>query len=374
LMVDPPALQSLDDKQLPARELILVVDTSGSMHGTSIEQARAALRLALQQLRPRDSFNLIRFNDRFARLFAQSVPADSQHLAEARRYVDSLQAEGGTEMQPAMHAALSAPARAGALRQVVFLTDGDIGNEQALFDTIRSDLGDARLFPVGIGSAPNGYFMTRAAAAGRGSYTFIGDIGEVRERMQSLFERLSAPVLTDIQVTWKGADALEQTPARVPDLYAGEPLWLSVRSKTSLQSVTIEGTFDGRPWRREIALDGGARARGVHVLWARRRIAEIMATRGLGQDAQQVREQVLEVALQHHLVSQYTSLVAVDKTPARPADKSVARKPIPTHLPAGWSQAHVTGMPQTATPAMLHSLLGLAILLFTGLLARRRTA
>jgi Ca-activated chloride channel family protein len=111
----------------------------------------------------------------------------------------------------------------------------------------------------------------------------------------------------------------------------------------------------------------------VHVLWARRRIAELMAKRGLGEDREQVRGQVLSVALQHHLVSRYTSLVAVDKTPLRNADQPLARKPVPTHLPAGWSQAHVTGMPQTATPALLHTLLGLCILFATGLFAWRKT-
>lgn len=372
LMVNPPAAQQIDQAQLPARELILVVDTSGSMHGDSIEQARAALLLALQRLRPSDYLNIIQFNDQMAQLFDGAVPADAANLALARRYVQNLVANGGTEMQPAMQHALASPGRPGLLRQVVFLTDGAIGNEQALFDTIQARLGDSRLFPVGIGSAPNSYFMTRAAAFGRGSFTFIGRLDEVAQRMQGLFERLSQPVLTDIRVHWQGGSEVQQTPQRVPDLYAGEPLLLSVRSKGALDAVVLEGQLGDRPWRREIQLRGGANAQGVHVLWARRGIEQAMARLGLGDGEQAVRSEVLGLALAHHLVSKYTSLVAVDKTPARPADSALLHKQVPTHLPAGWSQAHVVGMPQTATPAMLHSLLGLLLLLASGLVWRRR--
>lgn len=364
LMVVPPDAADLDAAMLPARELILVVDTSGSMYGDSIVQARAALQLALQQLRPQDRFNIIAFNDQTHQLFEAPVNADPDALQRARDYVDGLSADGGTEMLPAMRAALGQPARDPLLRQVVFLTDGDIGNEQQLFDEITAGLGDARLFPVGIGSAPNSYFMTRAAAFGRGSYTFIGDLAEVGERMGALFRRLSYPVLTQLQVQWKGAQHLRQAPARLPDLYAGEPLSISTQSATPIASALITGMLGNRPWQRKLTLQGGAKAAGVRVIWARRMIADAMARRALSDDVDSIKQEIVSLAMTHHLVSAYTSLVAVEQTPARPLDEALHSKPLPTRLPKGWGKPQALAMmPQTATPAPLYLLLGVTLLL-----------
>lgn len=372
LMLTPPSTGVLSEASPLPRELILVVDTSGSMHGASIAQARAALKVALGRLSPGDRFNIIRFSDSLESLFERAMTASKDNLRKALGYVDRLQADGGTEMEPAMRLALSGDP-GSALRQVVFLTDGDIGNEQALFDTIRMSLGDSRLFPVAIGSAPNSWFLKKSAAFGRGSATFIGDLEEVEEKMVDLFKRLSAPVLTDVRVDWEGAEQPQQVPGRVPDLYAGEPLLLTVRSDRPLRGVRVEGRLGDREWHREITLDGGARGGGVAVLWARRMIAEAMALRNLDGDPDRIRETVLALALEHHLVSPHTSLVAVDKTPARPSDEALHSKPLPTHLPHGWSQAQVFGgMPQTASPARLYLLAGLLLLSLSGLAWRRR--
>jgi Ca-activated chloride channel family protein len=284
-------------------------------------------------------------------------------------------------MAPAMQHALSQGGATGRLRQVVFLTDGDIGNEQALFDIITQNLADSRLFPVGIGSAPNSYFMTRAARFGRGSYTFIGDLSEVRERMSGLFGRLAAPVLTDVRLSWRDQEQQpaqacdDQSSQHTADLYAGEPLLLLRCFEQAPASVSIEGELGQRPWRRDVQLRGGASAPGIHVAWARAEIAEWMAQKTLGEAPEQVRENIVRLGLEHHLVSDYTSLVAVDKTPVRPLEDALHSKPVPTHLPKGWSSARVFGnLPQTATPARLQLLLGMLLMLSALLLYRRGRA
>jgi len=379
LMVMPPPVEQLDVSQLPPRELTLVVDTSGSMHGDSIEQAKNALQFALGQLRPQDSFNLIEFNDRFRALHPRAVRADREHLQRALRHVRRLTADGGTEMEPAMRYVLSQQRHSRMLRQIVFLTDGDIGNEQALFATIQKHLGDARLFPVGIGSAPNSYFMTRASSFGRGSYTFIGDLQEVEAKMQGLFERLAAPVLTNIRVSWQRGDGQAvtecggQAPHEPTDLYAGEPLSLMLCTEDTPRSVQIEGRLGPRAWRKELRLDGGASSAGVHVLWARQQIADWMARRTLDGDPDRARSAIVDLALEHHLVSAFTSLVAVDRTPVRPVEDALHTKPVPTHLPNGWSRAHVfVSLPQTATLSSTYLLSGaILVLLALAGLARR---
>lgn len=376
LMLTPPAAEMLQGANLPPRELILVVDTSGSMHGESMQQAKAALHLALQQLREGDRFNVIQFNSSMHALFDGAVRVNEYNRRRAANYVDALQADGGTEMLSAMHYALGHKADTPALRQVVFMTDGAIGNEEALFAAIERKLGESRLFPVAIGSAPNNWFMQEAADRGRGSYTAIGDLSEVQQRIETLFRQLSAPVLTDIQATWESADGeqlVEQAPQRIPDLYAGDPLLISVKADKPFSRVVLRGRLGGAPWEHRINLKGAGNSAGVHVLWARRMIAMWMSRSSRGDDPQQAKAAIVALALEHHLVSRHTSLVAIDKTPVRPLEEVLHSKAVATHLPAGWKQQAVFGrLPSTATPAPLLLLTGL-VLLLGGAWWRRRS-
>ena len=190
------------------REVIYVIDTSGSMSGPSIVQAKQALNLALDRLKPGDRFNIIQFNSYTEKLFQFPQPLTHHFLRQAHRYVDSLEAQGGTEMIPALSAALLKHGNNDRndknydIRQVIFLTDGGIGNEDALFNIIQLQLGDSRLFTIGIGSAPNSHFMDRAAKFGRGTHTYIGNVSEIQSKMETLFSKLESPVLTNIHIQW----------------------------------------------------------------------------------------------------------------------------------------------------------------------------
>lgn len=351
------------------REVVYVIDTSGSMHGESIDQARSALQLALQKLKPQDRFNVIQFNSVTDALFNNSVAATPANIRIAQDYVAGLQAEGGTEMLAALQLALQGEATAGMLRQVIFLTDGSVGNEEQLFTSIQQRLGNSRLFTVGIGSAPNSFFMTRAAEFGRGSFTYIGKVDEVREKMAQLFSKLESPALTDISVKLPEHSKIEIWPLRIPDLYLGEPLVLALRMEQIPPELQLSGTIDGQGWNQKIRLKGGAESKGVHLLWARRKIAALMDETARGKPEAEVRTAVLDVALSHKLVSKYTSLVAVDKTPSRPKDKALQQQQLPSNLPHGWSADKVFGsMPQSATLAPLHLLLGLLGMLLGGIL------
>ena len=366
LMVMPPSQAGGFSAQ--SREVIFVLDTSGSMHGASMVQAKAALSLALQRLMPADRFNIVRFNHSAAALFDRPLAATPSNLQRALAYVQGLEAEGGTEMLPAINLALDGLEHPGLLRQVIFLTDGSVGNETELFEAIEQRLGSSRLFTLGIGSAPNGYFMTRAAAYGRGTFTYIGDIKEVEEKMTSLFTKLEHPALTDVQMHWPPDTEVQMWPDPLPDVYLGEPLVLAARMPRLQGEVSIEGVLGDAAWRRVVRLQAGGGNPGIHGLWARRKIASLMAERAPAE----VRAQVLDVALEHGLVSRYTSLVAVDKTPVRPQGQSLDSKPIPVNLPAGWNADRVFGtLPQTATPGPAHLLLGLCGLIAGWWLRRR---
>ena len=183
--------------------------------------------------------------------------------------------------------------------------------------------------------------------------------------MNQLFAKLEAPVLTDIAVTWPGVADVEMWPKRIPDLYQGEPIVLAVRLEKMVDAIEISGNKSGLPWKERVEMGGGAEASGVHQLWARRNIADLMGQRSRGRSEEEVRQAVLDVALGHQLVSRYTSLVAVDQVPSRPDTDTLKSKSVPTNLPHGWSAGKVFGqLPQTATPGPLKLLIGLLMLMF----------
>jgi Ca-activated chloride channel homolog len=388
LMVVPPNAPRISDQpagRLP-REAVFVIDTSGSMYGTSISQAKEALELAIDRLSPGDRFNVVEFNSYARALFPDARPATRDNRALARGWVRGLRAQGGTEMAKALALALNGRADPARVRQVVFLTDGQVGNEDELFRIISGKLGDSRLFTVGIGSAPNSHFMTQAAKQGRGTFTYIGKIGEVRDKMTELFGKLESPVLAGIRIDWPEGAAVESWPARIPDLYSGEPLVVTAALDRLEGSARVSGSSAGAPWQAEVALapeaaaQAGGETAGIGVLWARDKIAalvEAMNGRRDGEEQQQeARAEVVKVALTHHLVSKYTSLVAVDRTPTRPADSALKTALMPTNLPEGQSYEAIFGpaigeLPQGATDSRLHLLVGLLFML-AGLLALMR--
>lgn len=363
LMVVPPSGDVSQAARMP-REMIFIVDTSGSMHGVSIEQAKQALLRALAGLQPGDRFNVIEFNSYANALFPSSVPADALNTGRAKSFVDRLQANGGTEMASALRLALRSPPSEAYLRQIIFITDGAVGNEEGLFELIAAQLGDARMFTVGIGSAPNSWFMRKAAETGRGTFTTISALHEVGEKMDRLFRKLENPQVTNIELQWPSGAVIDSYPAIVPDLYLGEPVAVRVRASAAFRpgdSMRIVGDSVAGAWSSDLDLKIDAQSSGVAALWARARIADLLDRERRGADPDEIRDAIVETALAHHLVSKHTSLVAVDKTPVRPAGDPLLREQVPNLIPHGQSGAAIFGFPATATNA--------ASLRFTGTVA-----
>jgi Ca-activated chloride channel family protein len=370
VMVVPPAAQR-EAQRLP-REVIYVIDTSGSMQGSSISQAREALELAIRRLAADDRFNVIEFNSYARPLYREARHATANNVQAAVRWVRELRAQGGTEMAKALDLALDGRETPGRVRQIVFLTDGAVGNEDELFRMIRARLGDSRLFTVGIGSAPNSHFMTKAAQLGAGSFTYIGRIEEVKEKMDALFAKLESPVLKGVRIDWGGVQDIVAWPKQIPDLYAGEPVMVSFSAEKLPREVTVSALAGDSPWQAWMPVAAADGKNALSVLWAREQIAALMDRMREGAPESEIREAVMALALEHHLVSRYTSLVAVDKTPARTAEALLKSASIATNLPEGWTYEGVFGeLPRGATSLRLDLLLGTLLLLFAGLLWRR---
>ncbi|GEL39950.1 marine proteobacterial sortase target protein [Methylorubrum extorquens] len=342
-VVTPP--ESASPAASVPRDVVFVIDNSGSMGGASMRQAKASLLIGLDRLGAGDRFNVIRFDHSFDTLFPDLVPADAGHLMRAKSFVAGLQASGGTEMLAPLQAALrdATPEETGRLRQVVFLTDGAIGNEAQIFSAIATERGRSRLFMVGIGSAPNGYLMRHAAELGRGSFTQIDTPDQVTERMRALLVKLESPAVTDLTATFS-EPGIDVTPARLPDLYRGEPLTLSARMGQARGTLTLTGRIGGQPWQTQLHLDAAQDGTGIGKLWARAKIAEAETARltgGLTTEAADAA--ILRLALDHGLTTRLTSLVAVDATPRRPAGMRLVSTELPLNLPAGWDFETVVG-------------------------------
>ena len=342
LMLVPPVADAIPE--LP-REVVFIIDTSGSMEGASISQARAALLDGMQKLGSNDTFNIIEFNSGARALFPQSVPATTSYINSANKFIRGLDANGGTNMKPALALALQGYAIPGSLKQVVFITDGAVGNEAELFNDIAFWLGDTRLFTVAIGSAPNSYFMRKAAEIGRGTYTHIGKMNQVASEMNYLWDRIERPALSDICVDW-GQDA-ESYPDVIPDLYAGEPLWLTAKFDSLPDSVTLCGHFGDRGWQQTVSLNSVPNSEIVATLWAKTRLAALEDSLLFGVPPEKVRQAITELALEHRLLSRYTSMVAVDKTPIRFPEEPLASQQLASLMPA--SKASQLQFANTAT-------------------------
>ncbi len=329
-----------DDKAfVPPRDMIFVIDNSGSMSGASMDQAKSSLINALKTLRPQDHFNVIRFDDTMTKLFTTSVAASDARVAEAMTYTRGLQATGGTEMLPALIAALAHDEKANvtkAVRQIIFLTDGSISNEKEMIAAISADKGRSHIFLVGIGSAPNTYLMTRMANMGRGTYTNIGSTQEVTAKMASLIDVLSRPSVQGLSVKVSG-NSFDLTPRMLPDLYAGEPLLLLGQADKLEGSITVSGRIGGKAWSQTLDLKTATPSPSVAKLWARRRIDDVEADLALGIiDSKAADAAVTKLGLTYGLVTSQTSLVAIDETPTRPLGQVLRMEELPINLPDGW--------------------------------------
>lgn len=364
LMLFPPDVAARPNAVLP-RETIFIIDTSGSMGGPSIVQAKQALLTALKRLRSSDRFNVIAFSDSATKLFDASRRADRDVVEEALAWVGALESNGGTEMLGALQLALEhAEAKANDVRQVVFITDGQVGNELQIFQYIRAHLGTARIFTIGIGVAPNSYFMRNAARVGRGTFTHIGDIAEVESKMTEMFVKLESPVLSNLSLSvYREA---EVWPERIPDLYAGEPIVIASRAPVA---SAMTGRIVANGWSQTFATTAEPSHSGIAKLWARQKIDALRDSVFTGANADAVRAEIVAVGLAHHLVTEHTSLVAVDTTPSGIDPQSCSSELVPVNLPAGWGGMG-DALPQTATPAMLWIVIG-GMLLLVAFVVRR---
>ena len=337
LLVEPPKAPL--EKDITPREMVFVLDTSGSMSGMPMEASKTFMRHAINSLRARDFFRVIRFANDTGEFSASPVPATMLNKVAGIKYVNSLVAGGGTRIPAAIEQAFGIAQQPGTLRIVTFLSDGYIGNEARVLNLIAQKIGKARIYAFGVGTSVNRFLLSEMARKGRGFARYIDPTENVNEVAIELASRLEAPVLTDIKIDWGTLQATSITPSTIPDLFKGDSLRLMAKSGRSLEAgsthtVVLRGMSNGRkatmPLQLTIPqnLDGQSSgssasdmsASALPVLWARTRIADHMRSlmtphqmRLEGQSDEKLTQLVTRLGLDYSLMSQWTSFVAVSE-------------------------------------------------------------
>ena len=347
LLVQPPV--DVQPAQVRAKELVFLLDKSGSMSGKPIAAAKALVVRALRAMGPDDTFQIIAFDGSTTAMTDRPVPATPRTIAEAEEWLASLQGGGGTEMLPGILATLTPAADPRRLRMVVFCTDGFIGNERQIVEAVDQRRGEARVFGFGIGSSVNRYLIEGVARAGRGAAEIVSLTESPEEAVTRLFKRLDRPLLTDLSVRFDGGDVRDLEPERLPDLFAGQPLVVVGRSGAKAPThVVLSGKLGGSPWQRRLPVSvrssGAAPEAAVAgTLWARRRIDGLTDVPPPGVDPRAAVEEVVRLGMRFKLVTPYTSFVAVERELLADPGLPLQQIAIPSELPEGVAYEGIFG-------------------------------
>ena len=343
LTLHPP----LDASELPRRpiEMICVVDTSGSMRGQPMTIAKSALHRILDALEPSDAFQILRFSNDVSSLGPDLVAASADNVARGHDYVDKLDSGGGTQMIRGIRAALQY--ERDPLRQTViaFLTDGYIGNEEEILGEVHQHIDDARIFSFGIGTSVNRFLLERLATEGRGTVAYVGLDARGGEIMESAFQRMCRPALSDVALDFGGLEVADVYPKQLPDLFPGRSVVVTGRyvnpARAERTQVRLSGRLGGRLSERTIAADlvtpADTDRSSLDRLWARARIADLTSeVRGLRDafEREACFDKIRATALEHGLMSAFTAFVAVDSLSQTEGGEGVSVQ-VPVPVPAG---------------------------------------
>jgi Ca-activated chloride channel family protein len=345
-ILQPPEKVTAED--VTPKELVFVLDTSGSMSGFPIEKAKETMKLALDNLYPYDTFNLITFAGDTNILFPEPLPATKENLARAQAFLESRTGGGGTEMMKAISASMEPSDAQGHVRIVCFMTDGYVGNEMEIIGEVQKHP-NARVFAFGIGSSVNRFLLDSMAKYGRGEveYVALNDDGSAAARR--FHERVRNPLLTDISIDWNGLPVADVYPKTIPDLFSAKPLILTGRYAGSGQgTIRLKGKMAGRDFVREIPVDfSSSQTHDVlATLWARTRIDDLMSQDFKG--AQQgnmhdeVKQSIIQLGLEYRLMTQFTSFVAVEEMIVTDGGQP-RRIDVPIEVPEGVNREAVFG-------------------------------
>ncbi|MDY7013216.1 MAG: VWA domain-containing protein, partial [Cyanobacteriota bacterium] len=335
-----PAIAYQSHEIVP-KDVVFLIDTSGSQAGEPLEQSKALMRRFINGLNPGDTFTIIDFANSARALSPQPLANTPGNRSQALNYINHLQANGGTEMLNGVNTVLNfPPAENGRLRSIVLLTDGLIGDEDRIIAQIQQKLQPGnRLYSFGVGSSVNRFLLNRVAEVGRGISHVVRHDEAIEQVTENFLQRLNKPILTNIEVTWEGlGKPPEIYPLKAADLFAEQPLVLMGRKQDRLSgNLRIRGiAAGGKPYEKTFSLSfdetGGNPA--IAQLWGRSKIKALMLQMARGETSEGIAA-VTNIALAYRLMSKYTAFVAVSDESRVDASATGKTARVPVETPEG---------------------------------------
>lgn len=349
LILSPP--EKLAPQDVAPKEIVFVLDTSGSMFGFPLEKAKEAMKLALEGLYPDDTFNLITFSGDTHILFDRPVPATRANLDRAQEFLDSRSGSGGTEMMKAVRAALAPSDSQEHVRIVCFMTDGHVGNDFEIISEVKKHP-NARVFSFGIGDSVNRFLLDQMAVEGRGEVEYVSLNDDGSRAARRFHERVRNPFLTDISIEWNDLPVSEIYPKRIPDLFDAKPVVVFGRySEAASGNIKLKGKIGGQAFEREIAVELPAAETPDDVmatLWARARIDDLMAQNWdfnseAVKETPRLKNEITKLGIDYGLMTQFTSFVAVEERLVRQNGKTRTVR-VPAYVPAEYGSGSGDGV------------------------------
>lgn len=348
MMLLPP--KRVTPETVAPKEMIFLIDCSGSQRGKPLEKAKETLTYIVDHMNPNDSFQIISFNNRNDLLFKKPMPNSAEMRKEAKDYINALDARGGTWMAPAVEAVFNEPTDKNRLRIVTFMTDGYVGNDMEILGLVKRHRGASRWFPFGTGNSVNRFLIDGIAREGGGEAEYVLLNSQAGEVGKKFYGRISSPVLTDVKVTVDGGDVKEIFPKDVSDVWAQKPLYIKGRyTKPGTATATLTGFNAGKPYKQTLTMnlpENSATNSGVASIWARAKVDRLMSEDWFGAQSgspnKEIKDEIVRTALAHHIMTQYTSFVAVE-------EKYVTKggtpklEVVPVEMPDGVSREGVFG-------------------------------
>lgn len=311
LMIQPPERYEITD--IPPREYIFVLDVSGSMSGFPLDTAKELMKNLVSDLRETDTFNLILFSGTSYQMAERSLPATEENIRKAVKLINEQSGAGGTELSSALEDALDIPANADTSRNIVIITDGYIYGEDEIFQLINENISQADFFPFGIGSSVNRYLIEGIAKTGQGEPFIVTKEEEASEIADQFSTYIQSPVLTDIQVSFDGFDVYDVEPAVLPTLYAQKPIVLLGKWRGEpAGTIQVTGKTGNGDYTQSISVSDviSDSNDALGYLWARKRV-ERLTNYGLNENNPDVKDEITQIGLSHHMITPYTSFIAV---------------------------------------------------------------
>lgn len=339
MMLHPP--KRVEQNQIPPREYVFLIDASASMEGFPISVTKSLISNLLDNLRPTDYFNIMLFDNTHNFIAPTPLAATPDNLKLALSKITLRNAIGGTDILPALRSAFNHSKRTDLSKTFVVVTDGFVAVEKEAFELIQQNLNEGNLFAFGIGSSVNRYLIEGMARMGMGEPFIATNEKEAIQAAEKFRKYIQTPVLTDVKVEFQGFQAYDVEPAHIPDMLAERPMIVFGKYKGKLQgNIKVTGKTGSGDFETMVntALANSQNTQALKYLWARHKIKTLDDYNAVKLSWEQV-EQVLNIGLKYHLLTNYTSFVAIDSAINRQKQVAVVKQAIP--LPQGVSSAAI---------------------------------